>query len=344
MPLPEQIQRQVDEANAVLKDAYGDAGVTSVVAGETVVPPVATPPTQSSVSAPAATPQEDENSPTYAQRWRSLQGTFNVAQQRAQQAEERIRQLEALVATINVSPPAPAQSPAATQPLVTASDVETYGEPLVDFARRAAREESRDLMQALSDFNSRLQAMERHVQGMAPAVQHVAQRQHLTDEQVFFRSLSDAVPDFEQVNANPNFHSWLLSPDPMTGIQRQTYLQDAQRSFDAQRAINIFVTFKQATGASQQAASQPNPNPPATNVVSLSPRQAELERQVAPGRTAPTPPPTGAQGKTWSKSEITAYYNDVRKGVFRGREADARAIEADIFSAQREGRIDQSAA
>jgi hypothetical protein len=350
MPLPEQIQKQVEEANAVLKDAYGDAGVTPVVSGETVVPSGMpdTSATQSTNSAPAATPAtpvEDENSPTYAQRWRSLQGSFNAVQQRASHADERIRQLEALVATMQAAPPAQsAPAPVATTPLVTASDVETYGEPLVDFARRAAREENRDLMQALSDFNSRLAAMERHVQGLAPTVQHVAQRQNLSDEQLFFRRLGDAVPDYGTVNSDPRFHEWLLSPDPMTGIVRQTYLQDAQNSFDAQRAINIFLTFKQAFGASQQVVPAANAAPAQTNVVPMNSRQAELERQVAPGRRAPAPTPTGAQGRIWAPAEITAFYSDVRRGAFRGREADQRAIEADIFSAQREGRIDQSAA
>ena len=46
---------------------------------------------------------EDENSETYAQRWRSLQGVYNATAQRAAQFEQRVSQLEGLIATRNLN-------------------------------------------------------------------------------------------------------------------------------------------------------------------------------------------------------------------------------------------------
>ena len=44
-------------------------------------------------------------------------------------------------------------------------------------------------------------------------------------------------------------------------------------------------------------------------------------------------------GKTYSPDDIKLFFNDVRSGKYRGREAERDRIERDIFAAQRDGRI-----
>jgi hypothetical protein len=41
----------------------------------------------------------------------------------------------------------------------------------------------------------------------------------------------------------------------------------------------------------------------------------------------------------WSQAEITAFYRDVQRGVYRGREPERLALEADLIAAPMEGRL-----
>jgi len=339
MSLPEQIQKQLSEAQSIIEQHYGPAEQSAESETPTDEPraeatseqaaPVASVPQD---TAQAAQQREDENSETYAQRWKSLQGIYNVTVAKAQGAEARVAQLEQLIAAMQ-SAPAAAPQPSQPKVVVTPEDEETFGGDLVGMVNRVA---GGAVEAAMSPVMRTLQALERQVaslNGVVPVVQNVAQQQRYTREERFFADLSKHVPDWERINANGDFHNWLLSADPMTGIVRQTYLADAQATFDVARTVSIFNAWKGATGA----AAQPQ-QPTVTKAVS------ELERQVAPGRTMAAPVPTTSQGKLWSPQDIAKFYDDVRVGKFKGRDSERTALERDIFDAQREGRIVRNAA
>jgi hypothetical protein len=256
----------------------------------------------------------------------------NAANRKLSQAEQRIATLEQLVSSMQTMPAAPAVAHT-TSKLVGESDVTEYGSEMIDFARRVTREEMAPIAQALHDVNRRLEQL----QGLAPTVQRVAANQQVSAEQAFAASLSKAVPDWGTINDDPRFHAWLLSPDDMTGITRQTYLADAEQVLDLNRVVSIFRAWKQEAGVPQTpaagGASAPNPN------------VSKLERQVAPGRaSAATAPPSQKAEKTYTREEISKFYADKLKGVYRNKAADADAIERDIFKAQSDGRIVQRAA
>jgi hypothetical protein len=59
---------------------------------------------------------------------------------------------------------------------------------------------------------------------------------------------------------------------------------------------------------------------------------------VAPGRSRSSPP-AGQNQQTYTTADISKFYDDVRKGVFKGRDEEKNRLERDIFSAQQEGRI-----
>lgn len=340
MSLPEQIQKQVAEAQAIIEQHYGPQEDTPPV--EPVVgsedPPASTP---SEEAAPVASVQneqsapkhEDENSDTYAQRWKSLQGIYNVTVAKAQQAEARVSQLEQLISAMQTAP-APQAQPAAQAANLSADDKETFGDDLVEMVNRVA---GGAVHSAVAPLMQSMQALERQLSalnGVVPVVQNVAAQQRFTREERFFQDLAKHVPDWERINANQAFHTWLLSPDPLTGILRQTYLTDAQSTFDVQRTVALFNAWKGATGTPQGAAPQPT-----RSAVS------ELEKQVAPGRAAAAAPaPVTKQGKQWSPADIAKFYDDKRRGVYTGRDEEAKALERDIFDAQREGRIALNAA
>lgn len=330
MSLPEQLQKQVDEANAILEQVYPSEDKSSEGASESGEPTETQ--AESNATSPqseAPTQREDENSETYAQRWRSLQGVYNATAQKARELEARTQNLEALIQTMQ-APAAPRQEIATK--FLTDADSTEYGNDMIDFAKRAAKEEIAPVLSAVLELRDQISRLS----GVAPVVNNLVANQRVSAEEKFFGAIAKAVPDWERINFDTKFQEWLLTPDPMTGITRQTYLEDAQKSFDAARAVNIFNIWKQVTGvppvAQQQDRAQPNR---AAN---------ELERQIAPGRSnvASAPPPS--QERTWSTTDITQFYADVRRGAYKGREAERAELERDIFLAQREGRIQRSAA
>lgn len=319
--LPEQVQRQVDEAEAVLNQLRTDtADTTTPPAQGTEVTPT------NVASVQTATTPDDQNSETYAQRWRSLQGIHNTTLRRAEASAHRVAQLEHILSTLQQQPAQQQPTQQQSNTYVTEKDRTDYGDA-VDVMRRVAREE-------LAPVFAQLQSTINHLgNNVSQQVQQVQRTQTLTQSDIFYQKLKQAVPDWEQINAKPDFQSWLSEIDPQTGIQRQIYLNDAHSRWDVDRVAYI---FRQGSGMqSQQAA--PAQNSPQTVTNSAA---SQLELQVAPGKTRATSIPSGQnQGKTYSRSDISKFYDAYRRGLYRGKEAEYAQIEQDIVAASREGRI-----
>ncbi len=327
MSLPEQLQKQVDDAKKIVEEHYGQPNETKdekseAPNAETSAPP---PPAAETVDRKAV---DDENSQTYAQRWRSLQGVYNSQHAQLQAAAQRIASLEGVITAMQVTPSASAESKTEQQYL-TAKDREEYGDEMIDFTTRAAKQENARLATELAQTRSQLQTLAQQFQQLqgqvVPTVQRVAQTQQQGQQQGFLNALAARLPNWEAVNASREFHRWLLSPDPMTGITRQTYLADAEKTYDVHKVLSIFNAYLSVTGT-PSAAARKTPG-------------SELERQVAPGRTLAAPAPASNDARKWARTDISKLYDDKRRGVYRGREAEFRALEEDIFAAQKEGRI-----
>jgi hypothetical protein len=344
MALPEQIRKQteaVQELYKQLNDADNNTG--NSVADGTAAPnePVSTPQAdedtvsniaaqpQGTTSEPSGISQEDDpNSETYAQKWRTLQGMYNAEVPRLhhqnKEMQQRVQQMEQLLASMSATQQAAPAAPVIDR-LVSEKEVEEYGESL-DVMRKVSREELVPMAQRLARIESVLQQLQVNV---VPQVQAVAHRQQMTTEQKFWSDLASAVPNWRDINDNDAFQTWLLDIDPLTGITRQTYLEDAQRSLDALRVSSFFRTWLESTG---QAVGQSAGN--------VNAAVSELEKQVVPGRSRGAGAPSSAnKGKTYSPQDIQKFFNDVRAGKYKGREQERDRTERDIFAAQRENRI-----
>lgn len=335
MTLPTQLRKQIDDANARMAQlTAAPEGAQSAEAG-TVVDEQPVPETESASAPEGATPvepvatpqQEDENSPTYAQRYRSLQGIFNSQKVRLDETLQRVGQLEQLITTMQTSQPQAAR-PAAPSTL-TDKDTEEYGADMVDFTRRAARGELEPVLNVVKALQNQVAQLSQ----LAPQVRQVATNQHASAEDKFFTVLAANVADWEDINDSQKFSDWLDVQDPVFGLSRRVALNDARDRLDVARVVSLFNQFK-GTGA-PSAAAKARPNAAAS----------QLERQVAPGRgSAATSAPVQRQAKTWSPSDISSFYRDKMQGKYKGKEAEAAALEKDIFLAQREGRVVQNAA
>jgi hypothetical protein len=213
------------------------------------------------------------------------------------------------------------EEPVSTDPLITDADVKEYGDS-IDVMRRAAREE-------VNAANGRIAQLEKTIQqlqGVVPQVQQVQAQQQASSEQAFWTGLTNEVPNWQDINNNADFQSWLLSIDPLTGISRQTYLEDAQKNLDTKRVAQFFAAWEKEFGTPETARE----NRPNTN--------SQLEKQVAPGRGR-AGKPAAQESKNYSPADIQKFFEDVRKGKFKGRDEERGRMERDIFAAQREGRI-----
>lgn len=337
----EQIRENAVRANDMIKQLSTPAADSDVPAAENDGAPTAEAvvdaPAPASVAAPvpsapaAATPAtEDENSESYAQRWRSLQGVFASTKDRLRESEEARQTLEHLVAQMQTARPAPpSQRP---QSHLTEKDKGEYGGEMVDFVRRAARDEMAPLAQAVRGLAAQIAELRK----LAPAVESVAAAQVAYTQDTFYSDLTRQVPNWRATNSSPDFHKWLLEYDSFSGLQRDLLLKDAHDRFDLDRVVSIFRSFAQASGA---PAAAPAAAPSASPAAPAETPQDRLARQVAPGRVAGTAPPVAKAGRQWTREQIAKFYSDKRNGLFKGKEDEATAMERDIFAAQREGRV-----
>jgi len=334
MALPEQIRKQTEAVQELYKqlDMDNNTGEDNNLANgtveaieqadETVTQNDANP----SLAEEQKTNDERVSEDTIVQKYKTLQGMYNAEVPRLHQQnrdmQSRVQQMEQLLASISAQQQdnKPQQT---IEKLVSDKDVEEYGESL-DVMRKVSREEIVPMTQRLAHIESLIQQMQTNV---IPQVQAVAQRQAMSSEQAFWSELTAEQSNWREINDNQAFQTWLLDTDPLTGITRQTYLDDAQRSLDARRVASFFRTWLDTTGQANVAQ---------TN---KSTYQSELEKQVAPGRSKNSGAPTSNKSKVYTPDDIRSFFDDVRSGKFKGREPERDRIERDIFAAQRENRI-----
>jgi hypothetical protein len=167
----------------------------------------------------------------------------------------------------------------------------------------------------LVDFAQRaaVHAVQPQLQELQQANADLQQRlakeaRHRLDQQV-----AEAIPDYKTIDRNPHWHRWLLEFDPLSGMVRQQLLNDAIASGSAARVVAFFRGFqREGRGSGAQTS---------THV-------------THPARAAV---PSGKP--TYTPAQIKQLYELHRRGAYAGREAEWARQEADIFAAQREGRV-----
>lgn len=303
------------------------------------------------VPAPASEPQAQQEEPSpqpqaqqhpaptaadqnvTAEEWRhrflSMQGRFQASTRQIGAMEHQMQELgQELVRTQNLLAQGPAPAPYAQQinadhgNLITDADREGFGDELIDLARRAARDAVSPELQRLQQENERL-----------------TQRVQTTGKRELFSTLDGEVPTWRQINKLPAFINWLRLPNIYTGALRGNMLKAAVDGAEAPKVIALFKDFiaeATATGALLPAqADQQQENPaPRTPAV-------PLETFAAPGKARPASGDSQVPSEKpiYTRAQISKFYDDKRRGLYAGRDADVNAFEADLGAAQREGRI-----
>ena len=317
--LPEAIRRQVEEAEALERELYGestpetgntDPETPPVEPAETPEPVAVAPAEQ---PAPPA-PKDDEE--TYQQRYRVLQAKYDAEVPRlhaqVREANAQIQTVLAEIAQIKAAPP-----PVAPEPAKPDNDAEVFGEDLIEAVDRRAEAKARKLV------DEQLLQMRQYIAKLEEQLGTVNQQVTVSSQDRFLSQLAARVPDYESLNTDQGFLAWLAEADPVYGIQRQVALNAAAENLDAERAANIFSAYKTLTGKQVATAQQQQ-------------ARQELERQVAPSasRVASQQAPTG---KIWTAAEYEKAL-DPRNIAKMGR-AEADRVFAEAEAAYNEGRV-----
>jgi hypothetical protein len=346
MALPEQIRKQTEAVKEMYEQITDEAkqgtGTPDTQAEDSSVAQQTTPTqadgksergdaaqsSKNEQNVDGASSEEDSAREDYVQKYKTLQGMYNAEVPRLhttnRELQSRVQQMEQLLATLSAQSNTAHQLAVEASPQVTDRDREEYGESL-DVMRRVSREEVTPVLQKMGQIEQLLQQLQTNV---VPQVQNLTHKQAMSAEQQFWSGLTEVVPNWRDVNNDPDFQSWLLDVDPFTGVARQTILEDAQKNLDVRRISKFFTTWLEMNGQADAAQNTQRKSP-----------ASELERQVTPGRSRSASTPSGSSAKVYSPVDIENFFADVRKGKYKGKEAERDRVERDIFSAQKDGRI-----
>jgi len=178
-------------------------------------------------------------------------------------------------------------------------DIEDFGPELIDLIKKVSGQSNREVEAVKQELNQ------------------IKEANRQDAEARFWTDLERLAPKFREINADPKFHAYLAEFDSQTGEQRQQTLVKAQQMFDAYSVAQLFNTFTQNTAAASQPRSIP---------------EEKIQPSISRSESAPN---QGA--RSWSRGEITEFYTRAALGKYS--EAERAAIEAEIFEAQRNGRV-----
>lgn len=329
--IPPAVARQAARADAAQRAALGlpepseapgepeavpPSNVTHLTPPAPVAPPAAAP-------SPVPAPTEDAEAQLRAER-----GRVAAERERNTQLAAQIANLERMVRELQQAQVKPAPTPApAYAKLVTPEEEADYGTDLLAVVGKRARDEVAGEMASLREEITSLRATLNTVGGT------VYQQQ----ERTLVDHLAAAVPGWAEQNADPAFLAWLAQPEPWSGIKRQDLLLNAFSGQNAPLVIKYFQGYLDEAAATGQ---RPQPTP-TTVPAAAAAGKVPLETYAAPGRAAPplsAPAPAGQKAQ-YTRAQISQFFTEKAAGKWRGRDADAQAIEADIFRAGPEGRV-----
>lgn len=287
MNAPRSVQKQAEEANRITQALADKKAGKSVTAVDEPAP------------APTVVVVDQGN---WEERFKGMQKTHETAVNTWRDEKEvltgRIDAFEALLEE------APAPAPAAQAPVFTEKEVEEYGQDFLDMVTRVATQ--------TSPGNSGVIAKE--LAELKNQFSGLVDRQVRSSEDQFFADLDRRMPDWEQVNKSDEFKAWLAELMPLTGKQRQVFLEAAYKRFDVEAVLSFFTSWKGESGVSYMA-----------DTVTIPDNTGEGS--------------DGVDTDIYYEHEITRFYDDKKLGKWKGREKEFRQIELKILKAGKEGRI-----
>lgn len=255
--------------------------------------------------------EEDRDARYWRHRYDVLQGKYNSE---VPKLHQEVRELKQTIAEKDRELETASKSAGNPQGDLTDEQMaefkEAFGEEVVDFVARMVEQKAGTKTDdsKVEELNERISRFE--------------QEKAEDAEARFWSDLEEAVPNYLKINQDPAFLRWLGEYNPKTGTTYQEALVSAQQAGNALGVADVFKLFlKQSPGTSEPAQKKGVP-------------EEDIEPRASGNST---PPPSAGRGRVWSGSDISDFYRDRMKGKFSREEAER--LEADIFAAQKEGRV-----
>lgn len=323
MALPKQVQAQLAEVEELEKTLTAQPSKKKKDKAPEVSEEVDTE-AEVTVEAEEATKPEEakpaDTSPTdveddFKQKYNTLRGKYDAEVPRLhQQLRELTTRLDELQKEKDAKPAEPTKAKEKVS-YVTDEDRAEFGEELIDVQRRVAKE-------VAQDYEERFEQQEAIIRELQNQLKKTGNE---VGEMNFAQRLNKLVPDFQEIDADPRWVAWLNEVDPIIRDQRRVLAQKAFNEGDAEAVAHYVSLFKQTIATPEEPE--------------RAQRQAELEKQVTPNRSANTSkaPSTGA--KLYTERDVQAAWQKVRTLNQRGDHAGAEKLEAELTAAYLEGRV-----
>ena len=333
MALPKQVQKQLDEVEALEKQleaqgeeveakpevkkkktskkAKAEDTEVEVTDDEPIEEPVA-------VEATPADDSKEEVSESFKQKYATLRGKYDAEVPRLhQQVKELTDQMNAIRHEAEAAKKAEAEKPKEKVSYVTDADREEYGDDLIDFQRRVAKEASQEYEDRFEQQAKVIEQLQQQISNTGSQVGEVG----------FTQKLNALVPGFDQLDNDERWVAWLNEYDPMTRGPRRDQAQSAFNSGDAEAVAHYVGLFRESI------------NEPVAN--GKSDRQTELEKQVTPSRSASTVTnkSSSKDSRVYSEKELNNAWTKIRTLNTQGKYDDAEKLEAELTAAYMEGRV-----
>ena len=319
MALPKQVQAQlaeVEEYEKALEAQQNPQAVEMDTEAKVGTEAEAAPPPDK--VEPADTSPTDVEEETFKQKYATLLGKYDAEVPRLhQQVRELNGELGQIRKDIAAKPVEPTKSKEKVS-FVTDEDRAEYGEELLDVQRRVAQEVSQDYQGQIEQQNAVISKLQEKLASTGSQV----------GEMDFSQRLQQAVPDWSQIDNDERWVAWLNEHDPMLRGQRRVLAQAAFDNGDVDAVSDYVKLWKTSLGEPDVAKQN---------------RKTELEKQVAPNRSAnSTRTQSAAQNsKIYSTREVDNAWTKVRTLNTRGQYAEAEKLEAELTVAYMEGRVRQ---
>ncbi len=325
--IPPAVRKAAKKADEAFRQIYGEAAPAVTPEPAPAAADPAPPPPADAAPPAEVTPPGNPDAPAetnWEHRYKSMEGRYKRAENDLRAMSGQIASMQALISTLQAQAPAEPPPELQAKSLLTPEEINEYG---ADFLGVVAKKAKEELTPEVATLKHQIAQLEKRLEGtqMSTAARARAELETILD---------DKVPNWREVNVAPEFHSWLALPDLFSGAIRHQLLTAAYERNDTPRVLAFFKGF-----LAEEAASAPAPNEPAP--VDATSGKIPLENFAAPGRakTAAAPTLAPAEKPTFTRAFISKFYADAAAGKYRGKEAEKNRIEAQIFDAEREGRI-----
>lgn len=275
-------------------------------------------------SAKQVSKEGSDDDSSWERRYNSMKGRFDRSQSQIKELSEQVQSLQNVIATMQLQAPSQPMPEFQAEKLITEDEERDYGQDFLKVVGKKAKEE---LAPIIKGYEAKIAEMEKKLQGVNSVV---AQDSHAK----LMSTLDEKLPTWRDLNTNEEFLSWLRLPDPFSGAIRHDMLKAAYAAGNASRVLAFFNGFlaEEAAVAPAQGDSDDVPTEKVAKVP-LAKLAAPGRAKTAAGNSAP------AEKPIFTRAQIASFYADVANGKYRGKDSDKNKFEAQIFEAQREGRI-----